>query len=108
MASVFLFAMNVFTSGQYQKNVTAQTEEGIPSYARWGQLAVKETKSRYPKAKVIDYLHIGKETMPNGKTVEKFKLWLKEGNREFGVFIDIEYDTETDELVNITFEETDK
>ncbi|WP_087973876.1 DUF3889 domain-containing protein [Oceanobacillus rekensis] len=108
IAIVLILVSNTFTSVQNQNNVTAQTEEGIPSYAKWGQLAVKETKSKYPKAKVIDYLHIGKETTPDARAVEKFKLWLKEESREFGVIIDIEYDMETDELINITFEETDQ
>ncbi|MFC4024219.1 YqzG/YhdC family protein [Oceanobacillus longus] len=84
-----------------------QAEEGIPSYAKWGRLAVQETKSKYPNAKIVDYLHVGREANGN-TTVEKFKLWLNEESREFGVFIHIEFDTETDEVLNITFEETDQ
>ncbi|MGJ9459154.1 YqzG/YhdC family protein [Oceanobacillus sp. CF4.6] len=87
-------------------SVNVQAEE-VPSYAKWGRLAVQETKSKYPDAKIVDYLHIGREANGN-TTVEKFKLWLNEESREFGVFIHIEFDTETDEVINITFEETNQ
>ncbi len=81
--------------------------EGVPSYAKWGKLAVQETKEKYPSAQIIDYLHIGKETTDDS-TVEKFKLWLKGETKEFGVFVNIEFNSETNEVVQITFEETDR
>ncbi|MCM3398125.1 YqzG/YhdC family protein [Oceanobacillus profundus] len=87
--------------------VNAVQDEGVPSYAKWGKLAVRETKEKYPSAKIIDYLHIGKETT-NGSTVEKFKLWLKGETKEFGVFVNIEFNPQTNEVVQITFEETDR
>ncbi|WP_067727812.1 DUF3889 domain-containing protein [Oceanobacillus damuensis] len=88
------------------ENASAQ-EEGIPSYAKWGRLAVMETEKRYPGANIVDYLHIGKEELEES-TVEKFKLWLNAGEKEFGVLINIEFKTETDEVIRITFEETDR
>ncbi|MFC7784041.1 DUF3889 domain-containing protein [Rossellomorea sp. GCM10028870] len=87
------------------KPVHAQQE--IPSYAKWGSLAVKKTKEKYPDAAIVDYLHIGKE---NGSKVstEKFKLWLKRGGKEFGVFVDIQFETDTEKLIDIKFRETDR
>lgn len=82
-------------------------EQAVPAYAKWGQLAVKETQSNYPNAKIIDYLHEGSE-LQGDSTIEKFKLWLKEGNREFGVFVRIEYTTKTENVVTIKLEETDR
>jgi len=78
-----------------------------PSYAKWGQLAMKETQSKYPNANIIDYLHEGSETKGDS-TIEKFKLWLKDGNKEFGVFVRIEYTTTTEKLVKIEYEETSR
>lgn len=75
-------------------------QQEIPTYAKWGQLAIKETQSKYPNTNIIDYLHEGSETKENS-TIEKFKLWLKDRDKEFGVSVKIEYTTETDELVNI-------
>ncbi|WP_085993833.1 YqzG/YhdC family protein [Oceanobacillus senegalensis] len=82
-------------------------EKPIPSYAKWGRLAMKETKAKYSNAQIIDYLHIGRETKGD-HSIEKFKLWLREGQREFGVFIDIEFVTESEEVISINFEETDR
>ena len=83
----------------------AHTQEEIPAYAKWGRLAVKEVQSKYPDATVIDYLHEGSETKGD-TTIEKFKLWLKDSDKEFGVFVHIEYTTETEEIVNVEFRET--
>jgi Protein of unknown function (DUF3889) len=83
----------------------AHTQEENPAYAKWGRLAVKEVQSNYPDATVIDYLHEGRETKGD-KTIEKFKLWLKDSDKEFGVFVRIEYTTETEEILNVEFRET--
>ncbi|NEU30166.1 DUF3889 domain-containing protein [bacterium LRH843] len=80
-------------------------ENGIPSYAKWGKLAMEKTKEKYPNAKIIDYLHIGSEKTTK-TTIEKFKLWLKVNNKEFGVFVDIEFNTETEDVLSIHFKES--
>jgi hypothetical protein len=82
-------------------------EKPVPSYAKWGTLAMKKTKERYPNAQIIDYLHVGKTSGPSSST-EKFKLWLKENQREFGVFVDIEFNKQTEKVINITFRETSR
>lgn len=89
------------------KPVHVHAQQEIPSYAKWGSLAVKKTQEKYPDAAIVDYLHIGKE---NGSKVstEKFKLWLKRGGKEFGVFVDIQFETDTEKLIDIKFTETDR
>jgi len=79
----------------------------IPPYAKWGTLALQKTHEKYPHAKIIDYLHIGRTTGPQTST-EKFKLWLKDNNKEFGVFVNIEFNKETEKVVKITFVETSR
>ncbi|WHY67849.1 YqzG/YhdC family protein [Neobacillus sp. SuZ13] len=86
--------------------VSAQ-QKPIPPYAKWGTLALKETHEKYPQAKIIDYLHIGRTSGPQTST-EKFKLWLKDNNKEFGVFVNIEFNKETEKVVKITFHETSR
>lgn len=85
----------------------AHAQQEIPDYAKWGKLAIKETQSRYPNANIIDYLHEGSESKEDA-TIEKFKLWLKDGDNEFGVFVRIEYTTETEKVINIDFQETSR
>ncbi|QUG41173.1 YqzG/YhdC family protein [Psychrobacillus sp. INOP01] len=82
----------------------ALAQQEIPAYAKWGQLAIKETQSKYPNASIIDYLHEGRESKGN-TTIEKFRLWLKDSDKEFGVSVKIEFKTETDELLNIQIQE---
>lgn len=107
---MFLFSFSLLSMcmlASIESHHTVHAQQEIPSYAKWGSLAVQKTKEKYPRAYLIDYLHIGRE---NGSKVstEKFKLWLKQDGREFGVLIDIQYETPTEKLVNITFRETDR
>ncbi|MFS0690349.1 DUF3889 domain-containing protein [Sporosarcina sp. 179-K 8C2 HS] len=98
--------MSVYTAiTQIPITIPAQVE--VPSYAKWGVLAVKETKQKYPDANIIDYLHIGSE-IKDDTTIEKFKLWLKDDRHEFGVFVNITFNTRTSELIKIDFQETDR
>ncbi|WHY87255.1 DUF3889 domain-containing protein [Neobacillus novalis] len=92
--------LNVFTHAYAQ-------QKPIPPYAKWGEFAMKKTEERYPNAKIIDYLHIGRTPGPQTST-EKFKLWLKDNQKEFGVFINIEFNNETQKVINVTFKETPK
>jgi hypothetical protein len=85
----------------------ALAQQEVPAYAKWGRLAIKETQSKYPNANIIDYLHEGSESKEDS-TIEKFKLWLKDGDNEFGVFVRIEYTTETEKVVNIELKETSR
>lgn len=87
--------------------LAAPVQQEVPSYAKWGRLAVKEVQGKYPHAHILDYLHEGSHTQGNS-TIEKFKLWLKEGDREFGVFVRIEFTTESEEIIRVEFEETDR
>jgi hypothetical protein len=104
----FLF---IFLDIHFENHVFGRVVEidqkPVPPYAKWGQLAMKETKSKYPKANIVDYLHVGRIENPT-VTTETFKLWLKEGNREFGVFVTFEFDTATEKVRNITFRETNR
>ncbi|QUW23908.1 YqzG/YhdC family protein [Sporosarcina sp. Marseille-Q4063] len=85
----------------------ANAQQEVPAYAKWGKLAVQETQAKYPTANIIDYLHEGSES--NGdSTIEKFKLWLKDDDHEFGVFVRIEFNTETEKVVAINFQETSR
>ena len=86
---------------------SAHAQPEVPAYAKWGKLAIKETQSKYPNANIIDYLHEGSESKEDS-TIEKFKLWLKDGDNEFGVLVRIEYNTETEKVVTIELEETSR
>lgn len=84
-----------------------QPAVSTPSYAKWGKVAMEHTKAKYPNASIIDYLHIGKE-MHNETTTESFKLWLKEDDREFGLYLHITFSTKTGEILQVKEQETNE
>ncbi|WP_342505080.1 DUF3889 domain-containing protein [Sporosarcina sp. FSL K6-2383] len=107
MRKTFL-ALGIFTiinAGPTPIPTIAHAQQEIPSYAKWGRLAMQETQLKYPHATIIDYLHEGSE-LKEYSTIEKFKLWLREDDHEFGVFVRIEYATVTERVITISFQET--
>lgn len=78
----------------------------IPAYAKWSRLAIKEAKKRYPSAQIKDFLYLGRTQPGADKTAERFKLWIQNQNKEFGLFITIVFDTKTEEVKSISFVET--
>jgi hypothetical protein len=87
----------------FNLNITpvAHSEE---EYAKWGKMAMQKTQEKYPTATIRDYKHIGRVQGTN-TTIEKFKFWLKEKEREFGVLVQIEFDKETERVLRTTFRE---
>ncbi|MGG7620343.1 DUF3889 domain-containing protein [Bacillus coreaensis] len=94
--------------GEYpllETNDVTFAQQQAPPYAKWGQIAMKKTKEKYPEANIIDYLHISREKGTKYST-EKFKLWLKTDSKEFGVFVDITFDNKTEQIKDIKYRET--
>ena len=82
-------------------------EQKTPGYEKWGKLAVEHVREEYPNASLIDYLYVGRDTEQEA-TIETFKLWLREGSQEFGVYAYIKYETKTERLIGIDTEETSR
>jgi hypothetical protein len=106
IASMIIVILVVLAgSSDYTSHLPTEAE---PPYAKWGSLAMSETKKRYPNAQIIDYLHVGhKEKLPTTRE-ETFKLWLRQGNHEWGVYVRITFETETDRVISIKFDETSR
>lgn len=104
---VLVFSITFYSNLQLPSIISpalAKVEMNQPPYAKWGRIAMERTKEKYPEASIVDYLHV--ERIEGQKTTtERFKLWLKEKNREFGVFVNIEFETNTERIVNVTFKE---
>ncbi|UPM52451.1 DUF3889 domain-containing protein [Gottfriedia acidiceleris] len=107
--AIFIFSF-LFCSIFCKVNPAAAQPVYEPPYAKWGKIAVEKTIQRYPQSDVIDYLHIGRERKTPVVSVEKFKLWLrlKDGSREFGVYVNVEFETRTERYLGITYTETDR
>ncbi|AXI01369.1 DUF3889 domain-containing protein [Sporosarcina sp. PTS2304] len=76
----------------------------VPAYAKWSRLAIKQTMKKYPQADITDYLHIASQEGEK-VSVEKFRLWLKEGSREFGVVVTVTFSAETGQLIGVEYQE---
>lgn len=100
---LLIFLGNIIAMPLSSKAIVIE-ENRQPPYAKWGQLAMEKTKEKYPNANIVDYLHIGRVQGTN-TTMEKFKLWLKEKEKEFGVEVHIEFDKDTEKVISITFKE---
>ena len=82
-------------------------EQETQGYEKWGKLAVEHTKEKYPNASLIDYLYVGKKTEQEA-TIETFKIWLREGSQEFGVYVYIKFETATEEIIAIDTREASR
>ncbi|EJL47523.1 hypothetical protein BAG01nite_35890 [Brevibacillus agri] len=77
-----------------------------PPYAKWGRLAMQETMKKYPHAQIVDYLHVGRTAKTPTTSEETFKLLLQEGNRRWALLVHIEFENQTEHVVQITYEES--
>lgn len=82
-----------------------RTAAAQPEYAKWGRIAMERTAEKY-RLPIVDYLHVGRTSPSPGVAEEKFKLWLRGNGREFGVFVTIRFETATERILNVAFEET--
>lgn len=77
-----------------------------PEYAKWGRIAMSQTKIKYRNADIVDYLHVGRKQVSPEIAEEEFQLWLKDGSREFGVLVTIRFYKANDRIISINYHET--
>ncbi|MDG0794360.1 YqzG/YhdC family protein [Cohnella ginsengisoli] len=83
-----------------------QADAADTTYHKWSLIAIEETKHKYPQASLVDYLHIGRTQLEGGLSEEKFKLWLRQADREFGVFVTVRFNDAEDRLISVAMSET--
>lgn len=76
-----------------------------PSYAKWGKLAMEETAKAYSGASVVDYKYEGRFGSAEAAWEERFLLWLKQGDREFGVRVIVKIQPKTENLLEVKLTE---
>lgn len=80
----------------------------VPGYAKWGAVAVKETRQKYG-ADIVDYKHIGRIDVSPDTAEEQFKLWIRaRDGKEFGVYVYVRFDPASDTLQSVRFRESDR
>ncbi|WP_426453328.1 DUF3889 domain-containing protein [Paenibacillus sp. S-38] len=87
--------------------IRAAIAAGVPSYAPWGRIAMQETAKKY-NAEIHDYLYVGRKEAGPNLTEDTFKLWVVKDGHGFGVLVHVRWETSTERLQSVTFEETDR
>ncbi|OUS69034.1 hypothetical protein B1748_32505 [Paenibacillus sp. MY03] len=87
------------------KEHTSIVQAAAPAYAKWGRLAVQETAKAYNGAAIVDYKYEGRSQLGEGIAEEKFRLWLNQSGREFGVRVTVSVEVATDTSRGVKFEE---
>lgn len=100
-------AISIFTALLLSLSLTwTMPAAAEPPYAKWGRIAMQQTMQTYPQANIVDYLHVGRKTKTPTTSEETFKLLLQEGNRVWALLVHIEFETKTEKVIAIRFEET--
>ncbi|MFC0269973.1 DUF3889 domain-containing protein [Metabacillus herbersteinensis] len=80
--------------------VSFSSEVSAESNQTWEDVAVYETKKRYPLSQVLFTQKIWDQTK-KGRTVKQYKLTLREGMNDFGVYTTITFDSSTGQVKKI-------
>ncbi|MRX71903.1 DUF3889 domain-containing protein [Bacillus lacus] len=100
LTGVLLISILFFPFAQTALCFQAEAALETPSHAKWGKLAVEKVREAYPSANIADYFHIGR-TEEAKTAVESFRLWMKEGSKEYGLLVMITYDKQTERVISI-------
>lgn len=84
----------------------AHVPKVTPSYTNWGLVAVAEAKKKYPTASVVDYKRFPRIVLSPTTAQDTFKLWMKDGDHELGLYVYVVFDIASENLRSITFKET--
>ncbi|MDQ6419155.1 DUF3889 domain-containing protein [Paenibacillus sp. LHD-117] len=104
-AIILLMSLTHGEAAAAAANDIAIVQTAVPGYAKWGRLAMEETAKAYSGASIIDYKYEGRSERGQGMAEEKFRLWLRESDREFGVRVTITVEIATDTSRGVRFEE---
>lgn len=97
----------LFIYGITPSLVSFTSEVSAAEQTDWKNFAIKETKKRYPLSQVLFAQKIWDNTKKN-QTVKQYKVTVREGMKDIGVFVTISYDAKTEKVKKIqVLEEAD-
>jgi hypothetical protein len=73
-------------------------------YAKWGKMALEETKKEYPNSRISDYQYDTRRVSPDGTIIDWFDFTVFQGTRKHLVKVGVMH-TENDKLIDMKFEE---
>ncbi len=72
-------------------------------YAKWGKMALAETKKKYPYSRVSDYQYDTRRVSPDGTISDFFDFTVYQGNKKRLVKVGVMHDD--NKLMDMKFEE---
>lgn len=81
--------------------IQVQPPKETPSHAKWGKRAMVEVKKKYPHAEIYDYKHVGRQEKAHTST-ETFHLWIREKQKSSKVTVNITFDSNSENIINVT------
>jgi hypothetical protein len=97
----------IFIYGFTPSMVSISSYVSAAHHTDWKDFAVNETKKRYPLSQVLFAQKIWDNTKKN-QTVKQYKVTVREGMKDIGVFVTISYDAKTEKVKKIqVLEEAD-
>lgn len=107
---LLLITLQVFFFLQYAEakgNQTINRNNCSDSYIKWVDVAKEQASSKYPSASFIDFLYVGCKSESSTTKYHIYKYWMKDDSHQFGVYVSILVDTESNKVINSSTEETD-
>ncbi|MDQ0858413.1 DUF3889 domain-containing protein [Bacillus sp. V2I10] len=107
MKKSIVLLLLLFIYGFTPSMVSISSTVSAAHHTDWKDFAVKETKKRYPLSQVLFAQKIWDNTKKN-QTVKQYKVTVREGMKDIGVFVTISYDAKTGKVKKIqVLEEAD-
>ncbi|WP_083328195.1 DUF3889 domain-containing protein [Metabacillus idriensis] len=107
MKKSIVLLLLLFIYGLTPSLVSISSDVSAAQHTDWKNVAVKETKKRYPLSQVLFAQKIWDNTKKN-QTVKQYKVTVREGMKDIGVFVTISYDAKTEKVKKIqVLEEAD-
>jgi Protein of unknown function (DUF3889) len=89
--------LNVQYNDQTPTNMTQD------DYAKWGKMALEETKKKYPNSRVSDYQYDTRRVAPDGTITDYFDFTVYQDNTKRLVKVGVMHDD--NKLIDMKFEE---
>lgn len=90
---------------QYNDQTPADMDSSLThkDYAKWGKMALAETKEKYPNSRVSDYQYDTRNISPDGTITDTFDFTVYQKDRKHLVKVGVMHDDKS--LIDMKFEE---
>ena len=80
----------------------------LPSYAKWGKVAIEETTKKYPEQNVTDYRYDGKVFISDVREQYNFEFTLKTNGQSREIRVYVLVNPKSDQLIDVLYDEIEE